>query len=798
MLEGQQEGDFGFKEKPFTQRELALLAPNGLTAEMCGELGYVSAEYVERVVQTKNGLMRVQVWSDEWHPVFVRRSVYVEKDGKESVFWKIYRPRSTDAQYKFSYAGRKPADYICGEAELKRAYEQNGGKQLECAVIVSGERDALCVKAWGYHPVWFNSETSGRSVTAVKRLYKYVKLLFNVPDIDAAGLKAGRELARKVMSVLTVDLPMDLLKRQGDQGKPMKDLRDWAGLHHGKGEFEGLLNGACSLEFWVERGGRVMPYHRALKRLLAEVGGFRKIVGTKDRPQRLVRVDEHAVVEEVTLDQIRSWLTDVCPDLLNLQPQVREMLNNPKQLTNTMLENLMPFEGRFEVTGPDFQIHAFANGAYRVTKGGLVLLSEVDRPNMWHKQVADFDFMPMDPFFRYQMSVGEDGQLHGTVELVNTDCNALRVVVNSSRTAWKDEVDYTHATVNQLRQWHALPPRLDAPVLTELQRQEQVACFFNKVYGIGELMHSYRSPSRARAVMGIDYMVGDTSNQANGRGGKSFIFDTLLPLAGKAVHTIPSRNVTDSNWRFLFGGVTAGTDVVLLEDCGPAVDISWFFPHITQGMLVERKGVQAYTIPFEEAPKLVFTTNYVPSSNDPSTRDRLFITPFCDYYHAGGEGYRERWSIKDDCGMDVGVATYPEEQRNRDVNFLLQCEQFYLHCISLTDAPFRAPEGNFQKRQAQQVCGDNLQMYLEEYFDDDAHFNCDISYSQLYNHFCDVMPQKFLPSQSKLFRSVKTYCSANGIIASPPEMVTDKVRGRIKRNNILYFHFKRKEHEQAA
>ena len=790
-LEGQKEGDFRYAKKPFTQRELHLLAPNGLTAEMCGELGYESAEYVERVVMTKNGLMRVQTYSDEWHPIFVRKSMYEGKEDQELFFYKIYRPKAEDKQYKFSYAGTKPADYICGEAELKRAYQQNGEKKLDCAVIVSGERDALCVKAWGYLPIWFNSETSCRNPATVKRLYKYVKILFNVPDIDATGIAAGRELAIQVMSVQTVDLPIDLLQQRGDQGKPMKDLRDWAELHRSKREFEGLLNGACSLEFWKETRGKVQPSHRCLKYMLYVVGRFQQIVGTVDTPKRLVQVDEFGVVEEVKVEQIRAWLTDVCPDLLNLRPEVREMVNNTKLITNTMLENLVPFEGHFDITGADFQIHAFANNAYRVTKDGITILAKDERPNFWKKQVADFNFTPLEPFFNYQVILDEHGHLHGTVELLNTDCNALRVVVNSSRTAWKEEIDYDHATTEQLKKWRAMPPCIDALDLSEKQRTEQTECLMNKMYSIGEAMHSYRSPSRARALMSIDYMVGEMINQANGRNGKSFILDKLLPMAGKSVLTLPARSLTENNVRFLFGGVTESTDIVLIDDCGPSVDYSWFYPHITQGMHVERKGVQGHTLPFEKSPKLAFTTNCVPANNDPSTRDRLIITTFCDYYHADGEGYRERWSVKDDCGMDIGVPGYPEDERNKDVNFLLQCEQFYLHCVSMTDTPFMAPEGNLIQRRALQECGENLTFYFDEFFAEETHYNRDISYAEFYNYFEDNMPQKYLPKQSIVNKSVKAYCKAHQIEPFPQELITDKKRGTIKRNNILYFHFQR-------
>lgn len=791
-LEGQIEGEFRYAEKPFTQRELKFLAPNGLTAEMCKDLGYHSAEYIERVVNTKNGLMRVQNYSDESHPIFVKVSSYLEEGGEEKKFFKIYRPKTTDKQYKFSYSGQKPTDYINGAAELKKAFIDNGKQKLECAVIVSGERDALCVKAWGYHPLWFNSETSGRNPAAIKQLYQYVKVLFYIPDIDTTGLESARQLQLQILSLQTVYLPKDMLQSQGDQGKPMKDLRDWAGLHPpARRDFENLLNGACSLQLWQEAKGKVSPSFRALKNALSMVGGFYQIVGDADTPNRLVHVDEQGIVEHVKVEQIKNWLTETCPNILQLPAEVREMFNNPKIITNQALLNLKNFDGNYTLSGPDYQIHAFRNGAYKVTKDGITLLDLKDRPNFWKKQVADFHFTQLPPFFKYTIDCDEHGHLKGTVELLNTECNALRFVVNSSRLHWQKEIDYDHAAAEELKAWRQQPPMLDSPQLSAHECREQMDCFLNKIYGIGELMHSYRSPSRARAVMAIDNMVGETVHQANGRTGKSFIADALLPMAGKNVKKIPARSLTENGLRFIFGGVDEDTDIVLLDDCGTEVDYAWFYPSITQGLQIERKCVQAYTLPFEVSPKLAFTTNGVPSDDDPSTRDRFIITTFSDFYHADGGDYKERWSIKDDCGMDIGKSDYPEEERNKDVNFLLQCEQFYLRCISLTDSPYMAPEGNLVQRRAQQECGENLEFYMNEYFGDENHFNRKISYKEFYNWFVDNMPQKHLPQAYKVNKSAKEYCKAHNIIAIPPEMCTDHKRNEIKRNNIRYYCFKR-------
>ena len=97
-------------------------------------------------------------------------------------------------------------------------------------------------------------------------------------------------------------------------------------------------------------------------------------------------------------------------------------------------------------------------------------------------------------------------------------------------------------------------------------------------------------------------------------------------------------------------------------------------------MTVNPKNNQSFTIPFEESPKIAFTTNYVPADFDPSSEARLLYMVFSDYYHQKTEDndYLESRSIRDDFGKDLFSKTYSEEEWNQDLNFILQCVKFYL------------------------------------------------------------------------------------------------------------------------
>lgn len=163
------------------------------------------------------------------YPIFMREcQVDNPAPGKPDVFYKIYEPLNPDKQWRFSYTpdGAKPKEYINGLAELRASYRKYNEeeerifrldpanedkpyqlKKLDEAIICSGERDSLCVKSLGYFPLWFNSETYKVSPEEIREIYKYVERIYNLPDIDATGIRKGTELALRFLDIYTIWLP---------------------------------------------------------------------------------------------------------------------------------------------------------------------------------------------------------------------------------------------------------------------------------------------------------------------------------------------------------------------------------------------------------------------------------------------------------------------------------------------------------------------------------------------------------------------------------------------------------------
>ncbi len=105
-------------------------------------------------------------------------------------------------------------------------------------------------------------------------------------------------------------------------------------------------------------------------------------------------------------------------------------------------------------------------------------------------------------------------------------------------------------------------------------------------------------------------------------------------------------------------------------------DVSEKFPFeklfsvITDSLMVEMKHKDQQIMKFEEAPKILISTNYTIEGHDHSTLDRQFIIEFSDHYNMNktpvsefGHRFFENWNT---------------EQWNSFDNFMISCLQFYL------------------------------------------------------------------------------------------------------------------------
>lgn len=743
------DGHRAFETRDFTMEELAVLGPN-VRQEHVESLHWHSVKWFS---YTKDRKTRIR-HSNEHYPIFMRECVVREArtlpDGTEQEevkFYKLYEPLNPDKGFRFQYfpAGVKPAKYINGLRELIRAKEQFNAKaqkeweashtdeepykpqKLREAFICSGERDALCCRSLGYMPLWFNSETYKLADDEMKEIMQHVEVLYNIPDIDDTGIRKGTELALRYIDIRTIWLPDWLRKYRDNRGKPRKDFRDWMELRHTKKEFRFLMQMAMPAKFWKttvnkKSGETRHTIDTACLHNFLRLNGFYALHDDNQKDTRYVKVEGY-IVRSVTPKDIREfvrqWVTEEVRDLsvLNL------VLDTPK-LSSSMLESIDEITLDFTSFDVRSQLFFFPNVCVSIDGGKFDVIKKQDfkfRNYVWEDNVIDHNFTLLDDFFTINRSMDEDGEATWNITINKVGSNLMGYFINSSRLSWRKELEqrFEQRSCDEKEAYHNAH-RFDiaGEGLTAEEIQEQQQNLINKIFTMGYMLHHYKSPSRAWAPMAMDNKIGE-EGECNGRSGKSFFFK-VLSLLMKTVK-LSGRNPKLMDNPHVFDQVTQYTQMLLVDDCDRYLNTGLFYDNITSDMTVNPKNNQSFTIPFEESPKIAFTTNYVPADFDPSSEARLLYMVFSDYYHQRTEenDYHESRSIRDDFNKDLFSKTYSEDEWNQDLNFILQCVKFYL---SICDEPVKLlpPMNNIIFRKHKQDMGANFEDWAQVYFSPDA------------------------------------------------------------------------------
>lgn len=725
---------------------LAVLGPK-VTQEVAKSLHWHAVKCIGTV---KNRMVKSRLSSDNF-PILMRECAVPasETNPKGSTFFKIYEPLNPDKAFRFSYTpkGGKPRHYINGLEELKRQWRElnerlereweaanEGIPYKECkipeAVICSGERDALCCKSMGYAPLWFNSETYRLSDAEYREIAKYAEVIYNIPDLDATGRKKGCELALRFIDVRTVWLPEWLSTYRDQRGKPRKDLRDWMELRHEVADFKDLLNMASPAKFWTERyneksGKTEYSIHSVSLIAFLELNGFRCLKDEESDATRFVRI-MGTTVKEVKQRDIRRFIRNWSEERA-LNADIRNLILNSAKLAGAaLLENLSEEEPDFSNATGKSQIFYFKknerdNVAVEITPEGLNEHTEGSALGhfVWEENVIPHRFTKLPDMFEITSRRDEIGATVWNIDVKDCSSPLFGYVINTSRLYWRKEIEEAFPNEEQRRAYHAAHRfEIAGDGLSEEEIAEQKQNLVNKIFAIGYMLHRHKDPSRAWAPQAMDNKIGE-DGECNGRSGKSFLFKAFNFFMKQVV--LSGRNPKLMDNPHVFDQVDKSTDFILVDDCARSLSMGVFYDIITGSITVNPKNNRSFTIPFAAAPKMGFTTNYVPTDFDASTMARLLPMVFSDYYHqrAAGNDYIEDRSIRDDFGRNLMTEEYPEEDWNRDINFFMQCCRFYLKAVE-TEGKVLPPLKNILLRKHKADMGGGFEDWAATYFSEES------------------------------------------------------------------------------
>lgn len=773
--EDELEGQWYYEIREFTDRELKILGPM-VTRDTCERLHWHALEWLGKV---KDRRIK-EFHSNESFPIFLRECfIDHPAEGRPDRFYKVYRPYEPDKKWRFMYfpEGVKPANYINGLAELRKAHEQlnsnkrdndeewqtkklcdiprpeidRGVTRYYRAVLCSGERDALCVAARGDCPVWLNSETARLDQQDYLAIIRYAGELVNIPDLDATGISRGAAQALKYMEMKTCWLPESLKEMKDNRGRPSKDFRDWCQYFPTMADYFDLMDLAVEAKFWVTKtseksGERKHKIDATCLHQFLRLNGFSILHDENENEPQLVRVKDNIVYKKKpreVRDFVRRWASGEkdpdCPaetlrqdTLIRLEHAVRNLIATDVAFTPAYLSALPSIDPDFTSYTARTQDFYFQNGLVHCHGEDYELHLYRDHSLetcVWSQSVIPHDFRKLPPMFKVEWIPGEtmsDGQTP-KFKLEITDPKSSHLfgyLINTSRLYWRQEIEEQFpGSPDAQRAYHELHPfEIAGDILSEQQREEQAQCLVNKIFTLGYLLHAYKSPSRTWAAFLMDNRIAET-NEANGRSGKSFFTEALKQLLHLDITTLDGKVLDLQKDTHALSDVTRYTRLVRVEDINQFTSIKDFYNLISGDMRVNPKGLTPYTIPFSESPKFLFSTNYVPGDFDASSDARMLYVTFSDYYHQRTAenpfDYQESRTIHDDFQKNLFDSFYTEDEWNADLNLLMQCEQFYLS-LAMKPVKMLPPMQNIIQRKLKTEMGPQFEEWASTYFAPDG------------------------------------------------------------------------------
>ncbi len=754
------------------------------------------------------------ITSSDDYPILLLKCDYTDGDTPKS-FIKIAKPLEPNNANRFYYSGEKPTNYVFGLelmrtrfAALRAAEEAKDPKierpnlkiKLPEIIIASGERDALNVASMGYNVVWFNSETTAHIDKVMSELYRLADRVINIPDIDATGIRVGTAKALRHLDMYTLWLPTSISQYRDRRGKPRKDLRDYLEIHPSRSEFSHLLSISQRARFWDyelhANGKHKESIVTADLLYYLRLNGFYKMddAAAKDITH-LIRIENYKV-KIYTAKKIRDFVRDDLTDR-RVPQNIFNLFLNSKRSTSTLMDDLSTITLSFDKCTPISRKFFFSNAAISVSHDNITstLVKDINRNTAtsfaWADNVSSVTYQRTTPSF--SITTSPDG--NHTINILNTSSHYFKFLINASRIYWREEYELradADALTNKVYRHDNMFSPL-GPRLTPEEQHEQLAHLINKIYVIGYLLHRHKIPNRAQAIWVMENKI-TKERESNGGSGKSLMIRMLQSLSLLEIETLNGRSKKMTENNFVLDRISTSTDIINIDDANLNIDFDYFFSMITGSTTINPKGSKSFEISFEDSPNIVFTSNFPPRDFSGSQSRRILYCVFSDYYHARANNqdnndYNETHQPSDDLGLVLAGHQYTNDMYNADINFCIDCLQFYLSCLHSNIKPIMPPMDNVLRRLNIASMGQFFHEWAEIYLAQDSdNLNKLIRREDMYNNFISETGSKSTMTAQTFRKKLEAFIANTPYLAAlnpnlPDFYTVDSKRRIIKKDD---------------
>lgn len=358
--------------------------------------------------------------------------------------------------------------------------------------------------------------------------------------------------------------------------------------------------------FFHEEGGDLKVHQASFIEFLAEQG-YRKVYAESDMESSLVYIEDGVIhrtskelIQDFVMEQVRNISEKEVPDPYKKVDYEDTLIRGSNvYFARDRLRHLPPVDVEFNHDTREVSFFYFENGFVRVTKEGHELKNyEALDGAIWSDQIVNREFKSA-----------------------------------SGKKVGIEESDWYRFLCNATGG--------NGERLTAL------------CSSIGYLLHGYKDPAVAKAIVFLDEAISDVPS---GRTGKSLVAEALQKLV--PVHRVDARNFNFGS-QFSFQSVGIEDQIIDFNDASKGFNFEKLFSAITDDIQVERKYQDEITIPFEDSPKFLLSTNHVIEGEGASFEDRVFQIEFAPHYGADHRpidefGHRlfDDWDQEEWCRFD--------------------------------------------------------------------------------------------------------------------------------------------------
>lgn len=262
---------------------------------------------------------------------------------------------------------------------------------------------------------------------------------------------------------------------------------------------------------------------------------------------------------------------------------------------------------------------------------------------------------------------------------------------------------------------------------------------------LGYLLHGYKDPSNPRAVIISEKQSEEHSLIPNGRTGKGLLINAIMRF--KKV-TKEDGKFFNPKSNFVFQQIDVDTELLWFDDVKPDFDLLKLFSVISEGIQVEKKFQNKFTIPYWRSPKIVITSNYPLKGIGESYEGRR-IEFFLERY------FNAKHSPKDEFGHLFFINWDAIEWAKFDA-FMINCIKTYLkHGI----IEYIEPE--LMQNKLATITSPDFSKFCYEKIELDRRYEI----KQLYQDFNSYSGVKVAPiSQNMFSRFIEKFTEIEGLI----------------------------------